>query len=59
MRTRTPIVAVALLVLSPAVSVFAQVWKSKDVCQAVLKKYFGGKPDERTLQILKAMDSVR
>ena len=52
MRTRTPIVAVALLVLSPAVSVFAQVWKSKDVCQAVLKKYFGGKPDE-------AMDSVR
>lgn len=45
--------------LKSSMTLFAQARKSKDVCQAVIKKYFGGKPDERTLQILRAMDGVR
>ena len=42
------------LKLKSSMTLFAQVDKSKDVCQAVIRKYFAGKPDDRTLQILHA-----
>jgi uncharacterized protein (DUF1810 family) len=40
--------------LKSSMTLFAQVGKSQDVCQAVIRKYFAGKPDDRTLQILHA-----
>jgi len=45
------------LKLRSSMTLFSHVEKSKAACQAVIKKYFGGEPDDRTLQILTALES--